>query len=88
MEVVIAALIAGATAVLVAILSRDKKRASRRADEMRDHLATNGSNLPLGELVELIAANVNDTKNAVRRVERKVDQHCAAPASAAHPEEG
>lgn len=84
MEVVIAALIAGATAVLVALINKKANWAEKRADEIQEHLATNGSNETLGTLVEMVYADVHDTKNTVRRLEHKVDKHHAEPAGVAH----
>ena len=49
--------------------------------------ATNGTSKELGLLTELIHQDTRDTKNAVRRLERKVDRHHSLPVGAAHPEE-
>jgi hypothetical protein len=64
-----------------------EKQVLEKHNDITATLATNGSGLPIGELAEAILKEVHDTKNAVRRVERKVDQHHRTPASVAHPRE-
>ncbi len=61
--------------------------AAKRAEDLAAHVQTNGSNMTLGELAEAIFRDGRDTKNAVRRLERKVDAHHSRPASVAHPAE-
>jgi hypothetical protein len=87
MELILVALIGAAATIVVAVITRESKRAHARNVAWKEELATNGSKLPLGALLELVADDVRDTKNAVRRVERKVDKHHSLPAGAAHPEE-
>lgn len=97
MEVVLAAFITAFGGVIIAMLSRNNRKATEQRDmvqanltkqkAMDDHIQTNGSNMTLGELAEAIFKDGRDTKNAVRRMERKVDKHLSQPAMYAHPGE-
>ncbi len=95
MEVVLAALITSFGGVIIALLTRSATAARKgrekaeeavsRAEALQTHVATNGSKMTLGELAEAIFTETRATKNAVRRLDAKVERHLAAPVEVGHP---
>jgi hypothetical protein len=75
MELVLAALVTGLASIIVALATRADRRMGKRLDAIEEQTATNGSNKTLGELAELMYADLQTTKRDLAEHQRRTDAH-------------
>lgn len=75
MEIILAALITALAAVAGIVAKHADVRVNRRLEAIEASLATNGTNKTVGELAELLYADLQETKRDLSEHQRRTDAH-------------